>query len=77
MLTQQQFEDALSVLTYAKVHEMVEAGAIDPENDRAIAHFHRDSSDWFLKAGEERKRAAWEFIHTRATQERMREDAAA
>lgn len=76
-MTQQQFEDALSVLTYAKVHEMVDAGAIDPENDRAIAHFRRDSSDWFCKAGEERQRAAWEFIRNRAAQERMREDAAA
>lgn len=76
-MTFQQFEDALTVLTYAKVYEMVEAGAIDPENDRAIAHFHRDSADWFLKAGEERKRAAWEFIRTRAAEVRMREDAAA
>lgn len=76
-MTFQQFDDALSVLTYAKVHELIEAGAIDPENDRAIAHFRRDSADWYLQSGEERRRAAWVFIQERAAEERMREDAAA
>lgn len=76
-MTQQQFEDALSVLTYAKVHEMVDAGAIDPENDRDCARFLLDSSHWFLLAGEHQKQAAWKFIQARAAQERMREDAAA